>query len=32
MDLQGAPGSFQQGLITRVKNIIMTPSIRMGCN
>ena len=26
MDLQGAPGSFQQGLITRVKNIIMTPS------
>ena len=26
MDLQGAPGSFQQGLITRVKNIILTPS------
>lgn len=26
MDLQGAPGSFQQSLITRVKNIILTPS------
>lgn len=26
MDLQGAPGSFQQGLIARVKNIILTPS------
>ncbi len=26
MDLQGAPGSFQQNLITRVKNIILTPS------
>lgn len=26
MDLQGAPGSFQQSLISRVKNIILTPS------
>ena len=26
MDLQGAPGGFQQGLIARVKNIILTPS------
>ncbi len=26
MDLQGAPGSFQQSLITRVKNIILTPT------
>jgi len=26
MDLQGAPGSFQQSLTTRVKNIILTPT------
>jgi Yip1 domain len=26
MDLQGAPGSFQQGLITRVKNILLQPA------
>jgi Yip1 domain len=25
-DLQGAPGSFQQGLVTRVKNILLTPA------
>lgn len=26
MDLQGAPGSFQQSLITRVKNILLKPA------
>lgn len=26
MDLQGAPGSFQQGLIRRVKNILLQPA------
>lgn len=26
MDLQGTPGSFQHGLVTRVKNIMLTPA------